>query len=79
MTKFAYNYSKNANTSHMPFMLNCGYYLCVLYKENINLRSKLKSVDKLSAKLKELMIICQKNLHHAQELQKQADNQGVKP
>ena len=27
----------------------------------------------------ELMIVCQKNLHHTQELQKRGHNKGVKP
>ena len=48
------------------------------YKEDVDPRSQSKSADKLSAKLGELMIVCQKNLHHAQELQKQAHNKGVK-
>ena len=49
------------------------------YKEDVNSRSQSKSTDKLSAELRELMIICQKNLHHAQELQKRAYDKGVKP
>ena len=49
------------------------------YKEEVKPRSKSKSADKLSAKLIELMIVCQENLHHAQELQKQANDKGVKP
>ena len=49
------------------------------YEENVNPRSKSKSADELSAELKELMIVCQENLHHAQELQKRAQNKGVKP
>ena len=49
------------------------------YKENIDHRSKFKLADKLSAKLQELMTVCQENLHHAQKLQKRAHNKGVKP
>ena len=79
MAKFAYNNAKNASTGHMPFELNCGYHPRMLYKEEVNPRSKLKSADKLSAELRELMIICQENLHHAQELQKRAHDKGVKP
>ena len=36
-------------------------------------------MDDLSAELKELMIVCQENLYHAQELQKRVHNQEVKP
>ena len=48
------------------------------YKEEVNPRSQSKSADKLSAKLRELIIVCQENLHHAQELQKRAHDNGVK-
>ena len=51
----------------------------MLYKEEVDPYSKSKSTDKLSAELRELMIIYQKNLHHAQELQKQAYDKGVMP
>ena len=49
------------------------------YEEEIDSHSKLKSVDELSAELRELIIICQENLHYAQKLQKRAYNKGVKP
>ena len=65
MAEFVYNNAKNASTGHTPFELNCGYYPQMWYKENIDPRSQSKSADKLSAELKELMIICQKNLCHA--------------
>lgn len=38
-----------------------------------------KIINKLLAKLKELMIIYQKNFYYAQKLQKQAYNKDVKP
>ena len=79
MAKFAYNNAKNASTGHTPFKLNCGYHPRVSYEKDIDFLSKSKSTDKLSAKLRELMTVCQENLHHAQELQKQAHNKGVKP
>ena len=79
MAKFAYNNTKNANTSHTLFELNCGYYLCVSFEENINPCSRLKTADKLSTELKKLMTVCRENVHHAQELQKQAYNKGIKP
>ena len=65
MVEFAYNNVKNASTGHMPFKLNCGYYPRMLYEEKVNSRSKSKLADKLLAKLRELIIVCQKNLHHA--------------
>ena len=68
MAEFAYNNAKNASFGHIPFKLNCSYYLWMSYKKNIKSRSKSKSADKLSAKLGELMIVCQENLHHAQKL-----------
>ena len=62
-----------------PFELNCGYHPRMLYKDNVDPRSKSKSADELVAELRELMIVCRKNLHHAQELQKRAYDKGVKP
>ena len=50
----------------------------MLYKEEVNSYSKSKLADKLSAELRELIIICQKNLYHAQKFQKQADDKRVK-
>ena len=78
MAKYAYNNPKNASTGHMPFELNCGYHPWVSYEEDVNLRSQSKLADKLLAELRELMIICRENLHHAQELQKQVYDKGVK-
>ena len=48
------------------------------YKEKVDPRFQSKSVDKLSEKLRELIIIYCKNLYHAQELQKRAHDKGVK-
>ena len=79
MAEFAYNNAKNASTGHMPFELNCGYHPRMSYEEEVDPRSKSKSADKLSAELRELMFVCRENLHHAQELQKQAHDKGVKP
>ena len=44
----------------------------------MNLRSKSKLVNKLSAELQKLMIVWQKHLHYAQEFQKRAHNKSVK-
>ena len=58
MAKFVYNNGKNANTGYMPFELNCNYHLWMLYKKKVDPYSKSKSADKLSAELRELIIIC---------------------
>ena len=79
MAEFAYNNAKNASTGHTPFELNCGYHPRVSYEEDVDPRSQSRSADELSSELRELMIVCQENLHHAQELQKRAHDKGVKP
>ena len=79
IAKFAYNNTKNASTGHIAFELNYGYHLCVFFKENNNPCLQLKTADKLSTKLEELMIVCQKNLYYAQDFQKQSHNKSVKP
>ena len=65
MAEFAYNNAKNASTGHTLFELNCGYHSRIFFKEDTDPRSKSKSADKLSAELRELMIVCRENLHHA--------------
>ena len=65
MAEFAYNNAKNASTGHTPFELNCGYHLRMSYEEKVDSRSKSKSADELLAELRELIIVCQENLHHA--------------
>ena len=72
MAEFAYNNAKNASTGHTPFELNCDYHFRILYEEKVDPRSKSKSVDKLLVELRELIIICQENPYHIQELQKWA-------
>ena len=63
----------------MPFKLIYKYYSYISYKKDLNLCSKLRTVEELFSKLKELMTICQQNLYHTQKLQKQACNKGIKP
>ena len=79
MAKFTYNNAKNASTGFTPFELNYRYHPWISYKEDFDLRSKSKTVEKLSSKLRELMTVCQQNLHHAQELQKRGHDKEVKP
>ena len=78
MAKFAYNNAKNASTGFTLFELNCRYHPRVSYKKDLNPRSQSKIAEKLSSELQNLMAACQQNLHHAQKLQKQAHNKGVK-
>ena len=67
MAEFAYNNAKNATSGHTLFELNCGYHSQMSYKKDVKPHFKSKSANELSAELRELMIVCQKNLHHAQE------------
>ena len=78
IAKFAYNNKKNFSTSHMLFGPNGGYYPRVSFEENSNLCSQSKSANELSAELQDLMTVCRENIYHAQELQKQAHDKGVK-
>lgn len=70
IVKFAYNNIKNVSIGHIPFKLNCNYYLCVLYKKDVDSRSKSKSVNELATKLKNLITVYKNNLQHAHKLQK---------
>ena len=58
IAEFVYNNAKNASTGHTPFNLNCGYHPQMSYKKDVDPCSQSKSVDKLSAELRELMIVC---------------------
>ena len=75
MAEFAYNNAKNANTSHTPFELNCGFYPQVFFKDDVD----SCSADKLAKKLRELIDICQQNLLYAQKLQKKVHDKDIKP
>ena len=79
MAEFAYNNAKNASSGYTLLELNCGYHPLMSYKDNVDPCSTSKLANNLSAELRELMIICKKNLYHAYKLQKQAHNRGVKP
>ena len=63
----------------MLFELNCDYYSYIYCKKDTNLYFQSKTGNELSVKLQKLMTICQKNVYHAQKLQKQAQNKGAKP
>ena len=78
MAQFTYNNAKNASTRHTPFELNYCYHPWMSYKEKVNPRFQFKSVDKLLAELIELIVVCDKKLHHTQELQKRAHDKSIK-
>ena len=79
MAKLAYNNARNASIGHTSFELNCRYHSRVSYKQDLDPCSKSKTAKKQSFKLQNLMAFCQQNLHHAQKLEKQAYNKGIKP
>ena len=79
MAEFAYNNVKNTSIGHTSFKLNCGYHPCIFFEEDTNPRSRSKTAKKLSSKLRKLITVYRKNLHNAQELQKQAHDKSVKP
>ena len=78
MAKFAYNNAKNASTGHTTLELNCSYHPRISFEKDTDLCYWLKITDELSAKLRELMIVCRKNLYYAQKLQKQAYDKSIK-
>ena len=78
MAEFAYNNTKNASTGYTLFEFNYRYHLCVFYKEDLDPRSKSKTIEKLSSELQKLMTVCQQNLHYAQKLQMRAHNKSVR-
>ena len=79
VAKFAYNNAKCASTGYPSFMLNYRYHSRISYKEDVDPRSKSKTADELTKKLRNLMTAYRKNLQYAQELQKRAYNKGAKP
>ena len=79
MPEFSYNNAKNASTGYIPFELNCGYHLCVSFNEETDLCPQLKTANKLSTNLQELMTVWRENLYYTQNFQKQAYNKSVKP
>ena len=70
MAEFVYNNAKHASMGYTPFELNCRYYPCVSYKEDINPYSRFKAANELTKKLKNLIAAYRENLEHAQKLQK---------
>lgn len=61
MAEFAYNSAKNASTGYISFEWNYSYHSYVFYKKDINPHFQSKLANDLANKLKELMVVCQKN------------------
>ena len=78
IAEFAYNNTKNTNTSHTCFELNCGFHQQVFFRDNVDPCSRSHSANKLVKELKELIDICQQNLLYAQEPQKRVYDKSVK-
>lgn len=68
MTKFIYNNTKNAITSHILFKLKYDYQPCGIFENKTNLHLKSHLANKLARKLEEQIIIYQENLFYAQKL-----------
>ncbi len=62
IAEFPYNNAKNVSTSYTPFKLNRSFHFWASCKKDVNPHSQSKSADKLATKLKELMVVCKKNL-----------------
>ena len=62
MAEFAYNNAKYASTRYTSFELNCGYYQRVSYKKDVDPRSRSKTAEELTQKLRNLMAVCRENL-----------------
>lgn len=57
IAEFAYNNANPLNIGYTLFKLNYDYHSRILYKKNNDFHFKLKSIYKLSAKLRELIIV----------------------
>ena len=64
MAEIIYNNMKNASTSYTPFEFNSSFYFKVTYKKDVILCSWSKLTNKLTIKLRELIIIYRKNFQH---------------
>ena len=78
MVEFAYNNSKNANTGHILFELNCSYHLCVSFEDKSNAYSRFSFAKGLAMELGELINVYCQNFLPAQDLQKRAHDKRVK-
>ena len=58
IAEFAYNNAKNAITSPILFKFNCGYYLKMLFENEVNFCLKFCSDNELAKELRKQIIIC---------------------
>lgn len=65
---FPYNNDKNTSCGHISLELNCNYNLHALFQDEAHLCSKFRPIDKPDKELRDLILICQQNLFHIQEL-----------
>lgn len=59
MVKFAYSNSKNTNIGHIFFKLYYSYYFYIFFENDINIYLRSYFVNKLSKKLRNIILICQ--------------------
>ena len=57
MAELAYNNAKNASIGHTSFELNCEYHSYVSYEKDLDFCLKLRTAEKLSSELRELMTV----------------------
>ena len=57
MAEFTYNNAKNVSTGHISFKFNCKYHPWVFHEEDLDPRSKLKTMEELSSKLQNLIAV----------------------
>lgn len=77
MIEFVYNNTKNINTDHISFNLNCSYHPYISFKDTIYFYLNFYLANKLAKELRDIMSACQPNLFYAQKIQKQAHDKGV--
>lgn len=57
MAKFSYNNAKNTSINYIFFEFNYSHHFYIFYKKDFSSNFKLKIVDKLIKKLKNLIIL----------------------
>lgn len=63
----------------MFYKLNESYYPHMFFEKNTNFYSYFNITKKLAVKVYKLLIFYFQNFYHAQKLEKQVFNKGVKP
>lgn len=65
MADFTYNNAKNISANYIPLELYCGFYLQVLFEQDVDPSSRFCLVNKLADELRELINTYCQNLLHA--------------